>query len=478
MDVTVVGSGPNGLVAAYVCALAGLRVRVVESDEELGGGARSHSDLETGFVHDKCSSVHPTAAASPIFNAMRLEQDIKYVYPRASYAHVLDEGRAALAYRSLRDTTAEMSGDARRWRQTFDAGSGFGDSVVRASFLTPPLGPVGIPDKLRLALGAAARAAQPFRTIEADALWTGLRAHAPGAPRSIASALVAVSLGTLAHQKGWPFISGGSAQLTDALVKRLTELSVTFALGHTITDFRELSSRAVIYCGSPRGYVQAAGAQMPAKSRKRFERFRYGPSVVKIDATLDGAIPWTDKRLREAGTVHLGGTGPQIVASEQGVAQGQDSEEPFVLVTQASNFDPWRAPLGKGVFYAYAHVSSSAKPVEVSDRIAGLLESHAPGFRSLVRRWRITEPRQLAHQNLNYVDGDICTGEISLRQLVGRPVVAFNPWRGPVSGTYLGSAGTFPGPGTHGMAGWHAARTCLSDLFDRQMTLDLIEELQ
>ena len=62
MDVTVVGSGPNGLAAAVICARAGLTVRVIEAQPTLGGGARSAPDPEfPGVLHDICSAVHPLA---------------------------------------------------------------------------------------------------------------------------------------------------------------------------------------------------------------------------------------------------------------------------------------------------------------------------------------------------------------------------------------------------------------------------------
>ena len=65
LDAVVVGSGPNGLVAALELARAGWRVRVLEAADRPGGGTRSEELTLPGFIHDVCSAIHPLGIASP-----------------------------------------------------------------------------------------------------------------------------------------------------------------------------------------------------------------------------------------------------------------------------------------------------------------------------------------------------------------------------------------------------------------------------
>lgn len=465
-DSVVVGSGPNGLVAAVTMAEAGRRTLLVEAAGTIGGGLRTAELTLPGFRHDVCASVLPLALASAAFRELRPEGDgVRWAHPPVAAAHPLDDREAVLVHCDLAATVAGLGADGWRWRATVGATARAGNPLVDSL-----LAPLDLPPRAPLALvrygaiGAwpatwAARAM--YGGTRARAALAGMAAHSMLDLHSPITAGYGVLLAALAHHVGWPVVEGGSQRLADALVARLRRHGGEVATGTPVRSLAELPPASSILLDlSPRQLLDIAGDRLPGRYRHSLARFRYGPGVFKLDWALDGPVPWRDPAVAGAATVHLGGNLEEIVAAEHDVAHGRHPESPFVLLVQPCVADPTRAPASAHTLWAYCHVPSGSN-VDMTSAIEAQIERFAPGFADRVLARHAMGPAALEARNANLVGGDIGGGSASLRQFIARPVLSTCPWRTPLPGVYLCSASTPPGAGVHGMSGWQAARLAL-----------------
>jgi phytoene dehydrogenase-like protein len=476
-DVAVVGAGPNGLTAAVTMARAGLKVRVFEAGSTAGGGARTAELMEPGHLHDICSAVHPMALASPVFRAFGLSDRIELAVPEISYAHPLDGGAAAIAYQDL-DRTGEGLGHdggayvrlmaplVRRW----EAMVGFTmDQLLRV-----PPHPV---DALRFGLAALEQGSHAWNVrfpsrngadSPAAAMLTGVAAHPVGRMPSLSSASAGLMLGMLAHAVGWPIPVGGSQAIIAVLVSDLEAHGGEVVTGQRIGSLSDLAGTPAVLLdiAAPALLDISDGSRgtLPSRYERQLRSFRFGNAACKVDFILSGPVPWAHPEVTRTGTIHLGGSRAQIARGEAQVAAGRHPDSPYVLVSQPSTFDPGRAPVGRHILWTYCHVPAGSTR-DMTEAITAQVERFAPGFRDVVVRSQVTTAAQLASYNANYVGGDFAAGATSLRQVVARPVLSANPWKTPLDGVYLCSASTPPGPGVHGMSGFHAARRALAEVF-------------
>jgi phytoene dehydrogenase-like protein len=461
----VVGSGPNGLAAAVTLARAGLDVEVLERSDAPGGAARTVSGSPPGFRYDVGAAVHPMGLASPFFTAFELRRRVDFVVPEIAYAHPLLGRDPGIAYRSL-DATAERLGvDGPAWRSLFEPLSTRIDElweVVGGSVVRVPAHPVlAARFGLRVLEQGTALWNLRFRDTVAPAMLAGLVAHASGRMPHPARAGAGLLLGAHAHAEGWPFPVGGSQAIADALIDDLVAHGGRVSTGVDVRDVGELGDRLVVLDVSSRDAARLSGDRFPSRYRRRLARTRYGAGIFKVDLATSGPVPWRHAELGVAATVHLGGTRAQIAAEETSPGTGPD---PFVLVAQPTAFDPSRAPVGGHVVWAYTHVAHGS-PADRTEAIIEAIERHAPGFRDTVVAAHATTAVGFERANPNLVGGDLSGGVVDIRQVLARPRLSPTPWRTPDPRIYLCSAGSSPGPGVHGLGGWRAALTLLTDHF-------------
>jgi phytoene dehydrogenase-like protein len=465
-DAVVVGAGPNGLASAITLARAGRSVLVLEAKETIGGGMRSAELTLPGFVHDVCSAIHPLGVASPFFRDLPLAgYGLEWVFPAAAVAHPFDDRTAAVLERSVEATGATLGRDAAAYQQLMGPLVDDWDrleSDLLGPFPLPPRHPLAMARfGLRAVRSAQGLAQHVFEGERARALFAGLAAHSMLPLDRPVSAAFGLVLGIVAHAVGWPMARGGSQQFADALVAHLHSLGGEVVTGTCIESLGQLPpARATLFDVTPRQFLQIAGDRLPTGYHRALHRYRYGPGVFKLDWALDGPIPWKAEACSVAGTVHLGGTLPEIAASEGAVWRGEFPERPYVIVVQQTLFDPSRAPEGRHTGWAYCHVPNGST-FDMTERIEAQVERFAPGFRDRVLARSVMSPTAMERHNPNYIGGDINGGVQDFGQLFTRPVARLNPYTTPVRGLYLCSSSTPPGGGVHGMCGYHAARAVL-----------------
>lgn len=476
-DAVIVGSGPGGLAAAVTLARSGLGVVVLEEQDTPGGGARTLDlGLGPGLVHDLCSAVHPLALASPFFRAFDLPaRGVELTAPDLAYAQPLEGREAGLAYRDLERTVAGLGADGPAWRRIMaplveDPAAvialGLGDhrSIPPETFR---------PAGARAALGFARSLLEqgtgvwdrPFRDDVAPALLTGVAAHTISRLPSLAGAGTALLLGSLAHTVGWILPSGGSQAITEALLSDLRAHGGELRTGTPVRHWRDLPrARAYLFDTTPRALAGIWGERMRPSARRSLERFRHGDAAAKVDLVLSGPVPWSDPRVGQAATVHVGGTRAEMAAAEGQVAAGRLPDRPLTLVSDPTVGDPARERDGLRPLWTYCHVPAGC-PSDVTETVIAQIERFAPGFRDVVVASRCVPADRMSEHNANYPGGDIAAGAVTMMRMALGARPAWHAYDAGIPGVYLCSQSVPPGPGVHGMTGWYAARRALRQRF-------------
>jgi phytoene dehydrogenase-like protein len=502
-DAVVIGSGPNGLVAANALSDAGWDVVILEAADHTGGAVHSAEVTAPGFVSDMFSAFYPLAVASPVIKGLDLgSHGLQWCHSADVLAHALDDGRVAVLRGSISDTAAGLEefapGDGAAWIEMFTQWQRIRDPLLDALFTPfPPLratakllgrlGTSGAVDFARLGIIPVRRLAQErFNGDGAALLLTGNAMHSDLPPDAAGSGMFGWLLAMLGQEVGFPVPRHGAGQLAAALTHRARSRGAQVRTGAEVVSVRVRAGRAVgvvLADGSSVGARKAVladvtapalyrqlldPADVPPKLLRDLGRFQWDHGTVKVNWALSQPIPWTAPGARHAGTVHLGVDVDGFVDFSADLSTGRVPTSPFILVGQMTTADATRSPAGTESVWAYTHVPrdmewSPARVDEHVRRIEEAIERVAPGFTSLQVARHVQSPAILEATNPNLAGGSINGGTSGLhQQLFMRPTPGLGRPETPIAGLFLASASAHPGGGVHGACGWNAAHAALS----------------
>ena len=466
----MVGSGPNGLAAAVICARAGLAVQVLEAQPTLGGGARTAADPEfSGVRHDICSAIHPLALASPFFAEFDLAaRGVGLAVPEISYANPLQGRPAAIAYQDLERTCAGLEQGA-SWRSLLAPLVRNSDDVVGLLLGDKRSLPTDIPAAVQLGLRMLRQGTPAWGSLQGEdarALFTGVAAHTISRMPSLVAAGAGIMLATLAHTVGWPVPVGGSQAIADALID---DLRAHGGVLHTDAEVRTPPSGVVLYDTAPTALLGIYGDRLPVPTQSCCSATPSGLAWPRWTSCSPTRSRGPTRGLPPRRRSTWAGTRAQMAHAEREVAAGRHAQWPMVLAATPYTADPNRIDAqGRRPFWTYAHVPAGST-LDQTQAVTEIMERFAPGFSDIVVAARGIPAAHLADHNANYVGGDIGVGGNSVVRALLGPTPRVNPWSTPIPKAYLCSSATPPGGGVHGMAGYFAARTVLKREFGLQV---------
>ncbi len=517
VDAIVIGAGPNGLVAANMLCDAGWSVRVFEAAPTAGGAVRTEQLTLPQFHHDTMSCFYPLAQLSPALRALKLSEfGLQWCHSPIPLAHVGTSTPTAVIQRDPVKTASGFeqlsAGDGAKWLDLATAWASYRDLITAALFrpfppvnaamrlLLDPTALTGLPRFAALSLRRFAE--EQFSGAAPQTLLMGSTLHTDVSPEGAGSAMFGCLLTLLAQDVGFPVPAGGAQSLISSLTARLASGHGELLLGTRV-------DRVTVQAGTATGVVTNDGTHHKARRaviadtdavvlardllrdvdaangmRKRVMRFQRDHATIKVDWALAGRTPWSDDRLNEAATVHLGTSSLSMSVQAAELAGGRIPHDPFVIIGQPSVADPSRAPAGCQTLWAYTHVpvrvlSSGVPRVEgrwdrgdlqrMADHLEAMIEQVAPGFSSRILARHVIGPVELANRNENLIDGGLGGGSANLhQQLMFRPVTTFGRSATFINGLFVGSASAHPGAGVHGGPGANAAYGALAR--DRTVT--------
>ena len=526
-DVVVIGAGHNGLTCAAYLGLAGLKVKVVERRDVVGGAAVTE-EFYPGFRNSVAAYTVSLLNPKVVADLRLHEHGLRIVERRAqNFLPTLDGAYLLTGEGRTKAEIAKFSAqDAERW-DAFSAELDAVADVLRGLVLKPPPNVVegfGLRTAAELVRaaglgGALSRLSMEHRRALLDLFTKSASDYLDGwfegdlikallgfdavvgnyaSPYTPGTAYVLLhhAFGEVNGKKGvWGHAIGGMGAITQAMARSAEAAGVEIetgapvhevltergrAVGARLADGRTIRARAVAANVDPKLlYTRLVPEQaLEPEFLARMRRWRCGSGTFRMNVALSELPSFSCLPGREVADHHTAGIiiAPSLAYMDRAYDDARRngwSEEPIVEMLIPSTLDDTLAPPGRHVASLFCQHVAPELPAgrswndcrdEVADLMIDTVERYAPGFKASVIARQALTPLDL-ERVFGLTGGDIFHGALSLDQLFSaRPMLGHADYRGPLRGLYHCGAGAHPGGGVTGAPGHNAAAAIARDL--------------
>jgi phytoene dehydrogenase-like protein len=520
-DALIVGGGHNGLVCAFYLARAGMKVRIVERRDIIGGAAVTE-EFHPGFRNSVASYTVSLLNPRVIADMKLADHGYRVIERPISNFLPLDESRYLKLGGGLERTQAEFRRFSERDAQAlpvyYKALESVADVLRALALKAPP----NMGDGVKALIGAARqgrgvagmtleqqrdvldlflKSARSFLDgwFESDPVKAAFGFDAvvgnyasPDTPGS-AYVLLHHVFGEVNGKKGaWGHSVGGMGRITQIMADVCRELGVEISLespvaqvlvdgdrvaGVRLESGEEIGARIVAANVGPKLLYERLidPVDLPADFLRRIRAFKAGSGTFRMNVALSELPRFS--ALPEPGEHHQSGIviAPSLDYMDRAFMDAKRdgmARKPIVEMLIPSTVDDSLAPDGKHVASLFCQHFAPTLPdarnwdderEAAADLIIDTVEAYAPGFKASVIARQILSPLDL-ERKFGLIGGDIMHGAMTLDQLwSARPMLGHGAYRGPIKGLYMCGAGTHPGGGVSGAPGHNAAREIIAD---------------
>jgi phytoene dehydrogenase-like protein len=516
-DAIIIGAGHNGLACACYIARAGLRVLVLEANENIGGLTVTEEITLPDFHSDLHAFGYQFANLSPAPRELGLDRyGLELLTPEVSFAHAFPDGQTVRMHKDLEQTCASIAAhsinDAEQWRVLFQQWLVAKDAICAALNAPPrPLSqhlaelertPAGL-DEYRFETQTLRAWTNQWFVQESVRLFLGaFSVHANVAPDDVGGGQLAWLFDSVIQDYGNKVVKGGMSNVARALARCLEDhggmirttarvsrilIAQQKAVGVRLSDGEEISVGSLVASTvDPHTLViDLLGEAVAGEDiTRKIERYEWGDSIMVIYLALSGPLEFkAGEETARACYVHCTPPSLEYVAEMfVEVRAGLLPARPVMVICNDYMADPSRVPPGKGLIKILVKCVPYEIRGDATGRIAArdwkaarepyadhvidlLAENYVPNLKARILKRVVHSPVDQERMISSAVHGTELQGAfLPYQSGAMRPIPELAHYRTPVSNVYLCGAGSHPGPGVSFMPGRNAAQVILGDL--------------